>query len=72
MNEWINVKKALPIPSNWRIHAVLTNQKGLYMNQVAFYSTSFKWFLETDQSKPIKVTHWYPLPTSEITIRLIK
>ena len=67
--KWISVKKALPLPSNWRVHAVLTNEKKLYMTQVAFYSTSLKWFLETDQAKPIKVTHWYPLPAPEIKIK---
>lgn len=69
MQEWISVKEKLPMPSNWTIYAVLTNEKKLYRYQMAFYSTREKWFLESDQSKPIKVTHWYKLPPPEIIIK---
>lgn len=62
MNEWIDVKKRLPKPHNWTLYAVLVDDPKLYRHQIAYYSISKIWFLESEQRQAIKVTHWYPLP----------
>jgi len=61
MNEWISVKDRLPEPDNWILHAVLVNDSKLFRHQIAYYSISLKWILESDKTV-LKVTHWFPLP----------
>lgn len=62
MSEWISIKDELPKPNNWIVYAVLTNENRIHKHQIAYYSTSKKWHLESDPKNFINVTHWIPLP----------
>jgi hypothetical protein len=63
MSEWIGVKDRLPEPNNWILYEVLVNDPKLYRHQIAYYSISKKWIIESAQHRFVKVTHWYPLPS---------
>jgi len=60
--KWLSVKEKLPIPNNWNLYAVLVSDEKLYRHQIAFYSKRNKWYIESNQKKSIKVTHYIVLP----------
>jgi hypothetical protein len=63
MTQWISVKDRLPENDNWRMYAVLTCEKDLHKNQVAWFEFSSKTFkTEKQPCRTLKVTHWLLLP----------
>lgn len=63
MNKWIDVKKRLPEKDNWRMYAVLTDERDLHKVQVAWFQHSDQTFrFERKPTRVINVTHWLLLP----------
>ena len=56
-------KKRLPEKDNWRMYAVLTNERDIHKNQVAWFQHSDNTFrFERKPTRIMKVTHWLLLP----------